>query len=111
MIDESQELVGCRLRALENIEANKKKVARAYDRKVKPKAFQEEDLVWKLILPIGTEDVRFGKWSLNWEGPYRTQQCLPGNAYVIETLEGEVFPKAFNGKYLKKYFPSVWVGA
>jgi hypothetical protein len=39
MIDESEELVGHRLRALENIEANKKKIARAYDKNVKPKAF------------------------------------------------------------------------
>jgi hypothetical protein len=32
MVDESKELVGHRLRALENIEANKKKVARAYEK-------------------------------------------------------------------------------
>jgi hypothetical protein len=111
MIDEYEELVGCRLRALENNEANKKKVARAHDKKVKPKGFQEENLVWKLILPIGMKDVRFGKWLPNWEGPYQIKQCLPGNAYIIEILEGEVLPKAFNGKYLKKYFPSVWVSA
>jgi hypothetical protein len=71
MIDESKELVGCLLRALENIEVNKKKVARAYDKKVKHKAFREEDLIWKLILPIEMKDAQFGKWSPNWEGPYR----------------------------------------
>jgi hypothetical protein len=107
MVDNSKELVGYPLRALGNIEANKKKVARAYDNKVKPKAFREGDLVWKLIFPIGTKDAQFGKWSPNWEGPYQVKQCLPGNAYIIETLEGEKFTKAFNGKYLKKYFPSV----
>jgi hypothetical protein len=111
MIDESEELVGHRLRAFGNIEANKWKVARAYDKKVKLKAFREEDLIWKLIFPIGTKNVRFGKWSPNWEGPYRIKQCLPGNAYIIETLEEEIFPRALNGKYLKEYFPSVWVGS
>ena len=38
-------------------------------------------------------------------------RCVPGNAYILETLEGEEFSSAFNGKYLKKYYPSVWVDA
>jgi hypothetical protein len=53
-------------------------------------------------LSIGTKDVRFGKWSPNWEGPYRIKQCLPDNAYMIEMLEGEKLPKALNGKYLEE---------
>jgi hypothetical protein len=36
---------------------------------------------------------------------------VPGNAYFVETLEGKNLPKALNGKYLKRYFPSVWQGA
>ena len=69
------------------------------------------DLVWKLILPIGTKSSKFGKWSPNWEGPYRINQSVPGNAYILETLEGVVFPRALNGKYLKKYYPSIWIDA
>ena len=38
-------------------------------------------------------------------------KCVLGNAYILETLEGEEFFSALNGKYLKKYYPSVWVGA
>jgi hypothetical protein len=57
------------------------------------------------------EDIRFGKWSPTWEGPYQISQCLPGNAYVIETLKGQKLPKEINGKYLKKYFPNVWIGS
>jgi hypothetical protein len=29
------------------------------------------------------------------------------NAYFVETLEGRALPKALNGKYLKKYHPSI----
>jgi hypothetical protein len=68
MKEELEDLVGNRLRALENIEKNKSRIARWYDKKVKELA--EGDLVWKLILPIGSRDPKYGKWSPNWEGPY-----------------------------------------
>jgi hypothetical protein len=29
----------------------------------------------------------------------------------LETLEEEEFSKALNGKYLKRYYPSIWVDA
>jgi hypothetical protein len=35
-------------------------------------------------------------------------KVVPGNAYFIKTLEGQELPKALNGKYLKKYYPSMW---
>ena len=54
---------------------------------------------------------KFGKWSPTWEGPFRVSWCVPGNAYILETLEGEEYYRALNGKYLKKYYPSVWIDA
>jgi hypothetical protein len=111
MKDELEDVAGHRLKALINIEENKKRVARWYDKKVKVKEFADGELVWKLILPIGTKNSKFGKWSPNWEGPYRISQSVPGNAYILETLEGVVFPRALNGKYLKKYYPSIWIDA
>jgi hypothetical protein len=94
---------------LENIEHNKRRIAIWYDKKVKVKEFAEWDLVWKLILRIDSRDPKYGKWSPNWEGPYRISQCVLFNAYILETLEGEKFARALNGKYLKKYYPSIWV--
>ena len=111
MKDELEDLAGYRLNALINIKANKTRVGRWYDKKVKAKSFDQEDLVWKLVLPIGTKDPKFGKWSPVWEGPYKISRCVSGNAYILETLEGEEFFSALNGKYLKKYYPSVWVDA
>jgi hypothetical protein len=52
--------------------------------------------------------VAYGKWSPNWHGPYRVDQVLPGNAYMLEELDGSKFPVAVNGQHLKKYFPSMW---
>jgi hypothetical protein len=78
---------------------------------VKEKAFQVGDLVWKMILSLETQDRKFGKWSSNWEGPYRVTSVMPGNAYFIETLEGRSLAEALNIKYLKNYHLSVWQGA
>jgi hypothetical protein len=34
-------------------------------------------------------------------------RCVPGNAYILKTLLGEEFSAAINGRYLKKYYPSI----
>jgi hypothetical protein len=96
-----------RLRALENIEKNKMRVAKYYNKKVKVKQFAEEDIVRKALLLIGTKYSTFGKWSPNWEGPFRVVRCTPGNAYILKTLLGEEFTTAINSRYLKKYYPGI----
>ena len=112
MMDGLEDLSCLRLRALENIEANKLRVAKYYNKKVKNKQFFEGDLVWKVKLSIGSKDSMFSKWSPNWKGPYRIKRCAPGNAYILETLGGEEeFSRAINGKYLNKYYPSVWINS
>jgi len=75
-----------------SIEENKMRFGRWYDKKVKAKEFADGDLVWKLILPIGTKSSKFGKWSPNWEGPYRINRSAPSNSYILETLEELNFP-------------------
>ena len=112
MKDGLEDLAGHRLNPLINAEANKARVGRWYDKRVKIKTFTQGDLVCKLIFPIGTKDSKFGKWSpTTWEGSYKISRWIPSNAYILETLEGEEFSRALNGKYLKKYYPSVWVDA
>jgi hypothetical protein len=93
---------------LTKIKENKAKVAHAYNKKVKLKEFQVRDLVWEAVLPLGTKDATYGKWSPNWHGPYRIDQVLPRNAYMLEELDGVKFLVAVNGQHLKKYFPSMW---
>src|SRR6266540_2619416 len=74
----------------------------------KLKNFQVGDLVWKVILPIGSRDQKFGKWSPSWEGPLRIARIVPNNSYLVESMEGNLLPRALNGRYLKKFYPSVW---
>jgi hypothetical protein len=108
-MDELEDLHMIRLRALENIEKNKMRVAKYYNKKVKVKQFAEGDLVWKALLPIGTKYSTFDKLSPNWEGPFRVVRCTPGNAYILKTLLREEFTAAINRRYLKKYYPSTEV--
>jgi hypothetical protein len=63
-----------------------------------------------MILPLGTQDNKFGKWSPTWEGPYKVIGIVPGISYFVETLEGKALTTVLNGKYLKNYYPSVWQG-
>ena len=97
MNDNVEDLTELRLWSLEKIKENKAKVARAYNKKAK-------------VLPLGTKDKKYGKWSPTWHGPYKVDQVLPGNAYMLEELDGVKFPVAVNGQHLKKYFPSMWEG-
>jgi hypothetical protein len=103
-----EDLTKLRLWSLEKIKENKTKVAHVYNKKVKPKEFQVGDLVWEAVLPFGTKDAEYGKWSPNWHGPYRVDQVLPGNVYMLEELDGVKFLVAVNGQHIKKYFPSMW---
>ena len=111
MLDNIDEVSDKRLKALKDIENDKAIVARAYNKKVKPKSFQVGDLVWKTILPIGSKSNKFGKWSPSWEGPFKIAKIVAGNAYMLESLQGTRLPRALNGRYLKAYYPSVWQDA
>jgi hypothetical protein len=108
MLDRLDEVSDERMKALGQIERDKLRVARAYNKRVKEKSFQVGDLVWKTILPIGTKSNKFGKWSPNWEGPYRIEEVIPENSYMVQSIQGTSLPRVLNGKYLKGYYPIVW---
>jgi hypothetical protein len=108
MMDNIDEVTDKRLEALEAIEKDKRRVARAYNKRVKAKSFQVGDLVWKTILPIGSKSNKFGKWSPSREGPYKVVRVCSRNSNMVESLQGQQLPRALNGRYLKKFYPSVW---
>ena len=56
MSENVEDLSELRLWSLEKIKENKAKVARTYNKKIKPKEFQVGDLVWEAVLPLGTKD-------------------------------------------------------
>jgi hypothetical protein len=108
MMDEVDDLLEKCLEAMREIEKNKVKIAKVYNKRVQEKSFQIGDMVWKTILPLGSRDNKFSKWSPSLEGPFKVMGIVSGNAYFVETLERQALPKALNGRYLKRYYPSIW---
>ena len=50
-------------------------------------------------------DRTLGKWSPNWEGPFRILQVFSNNAYEIKELALDKRILRVNGKYFKRYKP------
>jgi hypothetical protein len=111
MLDRLNEVSDERIKALGEIERDKLWVARAYNKRVKEKLFQVGDLVWKTILSIGSKNNKFGKSSPNWEGPYRIEEVILENSYMVQSVQGILLPMALNRRYLKRNYPSVWQDA
>ncbi|XP_073051371.1 uncharacterized protein [Primulina eburnea] len=109
MIMELEDLDELRMQTYNALMLQKSKVARSYNKRVNKKIFEEGDVVWKVILPLGSKDREFGKWSPNWEGPFKFYRVLDGNAYWLSSLDGRPHRRCINGKYLKHYYPSSWV--
>jgi hypothetical protein len=107
MLNRFDEVLDERIKDLGEIERDKLRVAKAYNKKVKEKSFQIGDLVWKTILPVRSRSNKFGKWSPNWEGRYRIEEVILGNSYMVQSVQGTSLPRALNKKYLKKYYPSI----
>jgi hypothetical protein len=83
MLDRLDEVSDERVKALGEIKRDKLRVARAYNKRVNEKSFQVGDLVWKIILPIGSRSNKFGKWLPNWEGLYRIEEVIPKKSYMV----------------------------
>ncbi|XP_050897750.1 uncharacterized protein LOC127104611 [Lathyrus oleraceus] len=107
MVDDLVDLDEERLVSLNVLIRQKKRVAKAYNKKVKSKVFTADGYIWKVILPTDRRDKALGKWSPNWEGPFRISQVFSNNAYEIEELSPDSRILRVNGKYLKKYKPKL----
>jgi hypothetical protein len=79
MMDKIVDVHKSQFKALEEIEKEKIKIAKAYNKRVMENSFQDGDLVWKTILPLGPRCGKFGKWLPSWEGPFRVIWIVPDN--------------------------------
>ncbi|CAL8152708.1 unnamed protein product [Prunus armeniaca] len=108
MAQELEDLEQSRLNAYNLMQAQKQIAVRSYNKKVKQRTFAKDDLVWRAVLPIGTKDPRFGKFSHNWEGPFIIERILGRVAFQLRDRDGEWHNFPINGQCLKKYTPSLW---
>lgn len=88
MTIETDDLEEARIDALDHMTAQKKKIEKYYNSRVKAKFFSDGELVWKIILPVRLKNRTYGKWYPNWEVPFRMKKILQAGAYQFESLEG-----------------------
>jgi len=81
--------------------AAKQRVARKYNVNLCPRSFAKGDLVWRMASSARKKD---GKFSANWDGPYRIREDAGGGACRLEQLSGEEIPNTWNVSHFKFYF-------
>ena len=90
------------MKAMYHSQLYQKRIARAYNKKIKPENIKERDLVLKLTRPIMT-DPR-GKFKPNWKGPFLVKKLFSKGATILFDLEENKFRESINFDKLNKYF-------
>ena len=80
-----------------------RRIARAFNKKVKPRDINVGDMVLKAIRRHIS--VPRGKFRPNWGGPYLIKRILSGGAAYIADLDGMEFATPVNIDKLRKYYP------
>jgi len=80
--------------------AAKQRVTRKYNANLCPRSFAKGDLVWRMANSARKKD---GKFSANWDVPYRIREDVGGGAYKLEQLSGREIPNTWNVSHLKFY--------
>ena len=96
MIDE------IRLRALCHGQCYQQRVAKSFNKKVKPRHFQVGDLVLRKLLPI--IPLTGGKFAPNYGGSYIVKKVLLGGTLILAEMDGRVFSSPVNSDSVKKYY-------
>jgi len=77
-------------------------MVKAYNKKVRPSVFKEENLILKKILPISREDQR--KWVSNYKEPYVVKITFFGEALNLTKMDEDDLPKFVSFDVVKKYY-------
>ena len=93
-----------RLEAQQKLECYQARLARAFNKKVRPRSFQVGDLVLAVRRPIILNKRIGDKFTSKWDGPYVVKEAYSSGAYKIVDQDG-VRVGPINGKFLKQYFP------
>ncbi|PKU63440.1 hypothetical protein MA16_Dca026010 [Dendrobium catenatum] len=102
-MEELDALDELKLRAQQNLEIYRGRMAKSFDRMVRPRTFQEGELVLVLRRPIIPHRKIGGKFVSNWEGPFVIEKVYQGGAYQLIDLNGQRPMPPINGRHLKKY--------
>ena len=79
------------------------RLANLYNRRVKPRMFQSEDLVLRKVFE-NTADPSAEKFQPNWEGPYIVIRIVESGSYALDKLDETPVPRMWNVMRLKRYY-------
>ncbi|XP_070019569.1 uncharacterized protein [Nicotiana sylvestris] len=79
-----------------------RRMARAYNKKVRPRNFEVDQLVLRRILPHH-EEVK-GKFAPNWKGSYIIRKILPRGALYLGDIKVNDPETAVNADAVKRYY-------
>ncbi|PHU13868.1 hypothetical protein BC332_15073 [Capsicum chinense] len=79
-----------------------RRMARAYNKKVRPRNFEVGQLVLKRIFPHQVKAK--GKFSPNWQGPFVVKKVLPNGALYLTDIKGKMAEIAINADAVKIYY-------
>jgi len=88
MIDEK------RAKTLYHRQSYHKRVAKSFNRKVRPRHFEINDIVLRKVIPIILDPCR--KFTPNYEGPYIVTKVLPGGVLNLIEMDGQELPRPIN---------------
>ena len=97
MIEERREVARIRM------EAQKRRMARYYDSKVKERKFKVGDTVLRQVFQ-NTKEAGAGALGYSWEGPYQIAEVLRSGAYRLADPAGIPLRLPWNAEHLKKYY-------
>ncbi|KAM3302927.1 hypothetical protein P3S67_013957 [Capsicum chacoense] len=81
---------------------HQRRMAREFNKKVRPRNFEVGQLVLRRILPHQVEAK--GKFSPNWQGPFVVKNVLPNGALYLTDIEGKIAEMAINTDAVKRYY-------
>ncbi|GKE05958.1 hypothetical protein Tco_1397976, partial [Tanacetum coccineum] len=84
----------------------KANMERYYNAKVRSTTFKPGDFVYRISEANHAKDD--GKLGPKWEGPYEVTEALGKGAYKIRNSSGDILPRTWNVKDLKKMLPLVF---
>lgn len=90
-------------RSVLNAEACRRIIERKYNTKIRPKSFQEGDLVWRKT-GEAQKVISHGKLAAKWDGPFKVTENLHNRAYRVSLPNVKPVPNTWNASHLKFYF-------
>ncbi|XP_021755967.1 uncharacterized protein LOC110721143 [Chenopodium quinoa] len=103
VLEELDFLPEVRLKAALKLAAQKSRISKAFNKRVKHRELLPVDLVLRRTAVVGRGN-QHGKLSANWEGPFIIHKQVGPGAFLLADQEGQVLRNSFNADVLKKYF-------